>query len=154
MFIMFRAILCQLIVCSTASPATYYVSPVGNDRNSGTSEDRPFRVVQYAIDQMKAGDTLIVLDGFYTGTLRLKSGITIRAKNPRKAVFSGLELLERVFEQHSENIYKTEIDIGPKQLFYNDQPMTWARWPNARWSENWIAEKKWAKATDGTVRGC
>jgi len=54
---MFRAILCQLIVCATASAATYYVSPEGNDRNSGTSEDRPFRVVQHAIDRMQAGDT-------------------------------------------------------------------------------------------------
>jgi len=131
----------------------YYVATNGNDGNPGTSEDRPFRVVQHAVDRMQAGDTLVVLDGVYTGTLKLKSGITIKAKNPGKAVFSGLELLEKVFDQHSENIYKTEIDISPKQLFYNDQPMTWARWPNAPWSGNWIAEKKWAKATDGTGPG-
>ena len=79
---MFRAILCQLIVCATASAATYYVSPEGNDRNSGTSEGDPFGVVQHAIDRMQAGDTLVVLDGVYSGTLKLKSGITVKAKNP------------------------------------------------------------------------
>lgn len=150
---MFRAILCQLIVCATASAATYYVSPEGNDRNSGTSEDRPFRVVQHAIDRMQAGDTLVVLDGVYSGTLKLKSGITIQAKNPRKAVFSGVEPLEARFERYAGNIYKAKIAGSPKQLFYDGQPMTWARWPNARWSENWLAEKKWAKATDGTGPG-
>jgi hypothetical protein len=102
---------------------------------------------------MKTGDTLVVLDGIYTGTLNLKSGITIRAKNPRRAVFSGLEALEARFERHTGNIYKARISGDPKQLFYNDQPMTWARWPNARWSENWIPAKKWAKATDGTGPG-
>jgi len=133
--------------------ATYYVSPSGNDGNSGTSEDRPFRVVHHAVDRMQAGDTLVVLDGVYTGFLRLKSGITIKAKNPRKAVFSGLEPLDKEFELHSGNIYKTQIDMSPKQIFYNGQPMTWARWPNATWSENWISAKKWAKATDGTGPG-
>ncbi len=74
-----------------ASAATFYVSPTGNDRNSGTSEGHPFRVVQHAIDRMQAGDTLVVLDGVYIGTLKLKSGITVKAKNPRRVVFSGLE---------------------------------------------------------------
>jgi len=145
---------CVSIMCVTAaSAATYYVSPAGNDSNSGTSEDRPFRVVQHAVDRMQAGDTLVVLDGVYTGTLKIKSGIAIKAKNPRKAVFSGVEPLEVRFKRHVGNIYKAKISGSPKQLFYNDQPMTWARWPNARWSENWIADKKWAKAADGTGPG-
>ena len=144
---------CVFAVCTTASATTYYVSPAGSDDNPGTSEGRPFRVVQHAVDQMQSGDTLVVLDGVYSGSLKIKSGIAIRAKNPRKAVFSGLEPLKARFERHDGNIYKTRISGNPKQLFYNDQPMTWARWPNATWSENWIAEKKWAKATDGTGPG-
>jgi len=31
--------------------------------------------------------------------------------------------------------------------------MTWAQWPNTQWSENWLEDKKWAKATDGTGPG-
>ena len=70
--------LCMLI--TMASAATYYVSPTGNNGNKGTSENMPFQVVQFAIDQMSAGDTVIILDGFYTGTLQLISGITMRAQ--------------------------------------------------------------------------
>src|SRR5210317_2074161 len=109
---MFRAILCQLILCaavSTASAATYYVSPAGDDGNSGASESDSFRVVQHAVDQMNSGDVLVVMDGVYAGELKLKSGITLKAKNPRKAVFSGAEPVKARFERHSGNIYKGKI---------------------------------------------
>lgn len=151
---MSRAILCQLILCaafSTVSADTYYVSPAGDDGNSGASESEAFRVVQHAVDQMNSGDTLVVMDGVYAGELKPKSGITLKAKNPRKAVFSGAEPVKARFDRHSGNIYKGKVSGSPKQLFYNDQPMTWARWPNATWAENWIAEKKWAKATQAVA---
>lgn len=132
---------------------TYYVSPTGADSNAGTSTAQPFCVVQTAIDQMNAGDTLVVMDGIYAGKLTLKSGITIKAQNPRKVVFSGVERLKARFERHDDNIYKTRISGSPKQFFYNNQPMTWARWPNAAWADNWVFDKKWAMATKGTGPG-
>jgi arylsulfatase len=132
---------------------TYYVSPLGDNDNPGTSMQQPMRTVQHAVDGMKAGDTLVVLDGLYAGELKLKPGITIRAWNPRKAVFSGLAPLELAFEPHEGGIFRAEIDHDPKQLFYNDQPMTWAQWPNLQWPENWVREKKWVSATDGTGPG-
>ena len=116
---------------STVFAATYYVAPTGDDAHTGTSAEQSFRVVQNAIDQMASGDTLVVLDGVYTGTVKLKSGITIKAQNPRKAVFSGAEPLEAAFSKHKGNIYKAKISGAPTQLFYNNKPMTWARWPNA-----------------------
>jgi hypothetical protein len=143
-----------LVVFNVATfAAVYYVSPLGDDSNAGTSEANSFKRVQYAIDQMQAGDELIVLDGFYSGEFDLKSGITLKAKNPRKAIFSGVNSIRSVFEKHNDNIYKTRINKEIKQLFFNDQPMTWARWPNAKWSENREADKKWALAKDGTGPG-
>ncbi len=56
-------IVSQLILCATVSAATYYVSPLGADSNGRISEGEPFQTVQHAIDQMKAGDTLVLLDG-------------------------------------------------------------------------------------------
>ena len=139
-----RLFLCLLTLCATVFAATYYVSPLGDDSNAGTSEGQPFRVVQHAIDQMKTGDTLVVLDGFYTGTLHLKSGITIRAKNPRKAIFGGVESLQGTsFTKHSGNVYKAKISTSPKQLFYQNKPMTWASWPNVTWADNWVMSKRW-----------
>ena len=119
---MFRAILCQLILyaaVSTASADTYYVSPAGNDGNSGASESESFRVVQHAVDQMNYGDALVVMDGVYAGELKLKSGITLKAKNPRKAIFSGLEPLKTRFEKHDGNVYKAAraANLTPRSLY-------------------------------------
>ena len=144
---------CIPTLCATVSAGTYYVSPLGDNGNAGTSEDQPFQMVQHAVDKMKAGDTLVVLDGVYTGTLKLKSGINIRAKNPRKVVFSGAERLTGTFEQHSENIYKIQVDKDIERVFYQNEPMTWAQWPNISWAENWQADKKWVSSSKGSGPG-
>ena len=153
MFKILNVVLLQLIFCGNVFAATYYVSPYGDDSNDGASENKAFRVVQYAIDQMEAGDTLIILDGFYTGTFDVKSGITLKAKNPRKVVLSGAETLSGIFEKHSDNIYKIEINRDVKQLFYKNKPMIWARWPNMTWTENWVENKKWVNSAKGTGPG-
>ena len=137
-----KVLILQLILSTSLCATTFYVSPLGNNNNMGTSESMPFQEVQYAIDQMSSGDTLIVLDGIYAEALKIKSGITIKAKNPRMAIFSGAEVMNNTFVKHSGNIYKTTVQREVKQLFYNEEPMLWARWPNTTWSENWIFNKK------------
>jgi hypothetical protein len=150
---MHKSILCLLVISSSASAATYYVSPDGSNRNAGTSASRPLAVVQHAIDEMKSGDTLIVLDGLYAGTLKLKSGITLRAKNPRRVVFTGAEPVTAKFKKYKGNIYRAKMKAKPKQVFYRGQRMTWARWPNVDWRDNWVSDKKWAVAKEGTGPG-
>ena len=132
---------------------TWYVSPGGSDRNSGRSPDQAFQVVQHAIDQMSSGDTLVVMDGFYQGRVNLKSGITIKAENPRKAVFSQLQQVSGRWEKHTDTVYRVKIPQAPKLVLFNGEPLTWACWPDIRWSENWQGDRKWAKATDGTGPG-
>ena len=46
--------------------ATYYVQVDGDDQNSGTSStiDGAWRSLNFAFDQLKGGDTLIIGDGF------------------------------------------------------------------------------------------
>lgn len=146
-------IILLLLFNQVNAKSTFYVSPGGSNKNMGASEKVPFKTIQYAIDQMNAGDTLVVLDGFYVGTLQLKSGITIKAKNPRKAIFSGAEPLKTSFKKHTDKVYKTKVDKNFKQLFFNNEPMVWAQWPNVRWSDNWDGDKKWATAAAGTGPG-
>ena len=93
--------LCLALIGSMAHAARDYVSPEGDDAHPGTSVEQPFRVVQHGIDRMKAGDTLVVMDGVYAGTVELKSGITLRARNPRKVIFSGAGRMESDFESVS-----------------------------------------------------
>jgi hypothetical protein len=59
-----------LLLCSiafTASAATKYVSTTGNNSNSGNSWAQAWRTLQYAEDNIAAGDTVWVADGSYTG---------------------------------------------------------------------------------------
>ena len=46
-------------------PGSYYVSVSGSDANPGTSEDAPWRHIQYAMDRVGAGSTVYVLNGEY-----------------------------------------------------------------------------------------
>lgn len=149
----FIVVLYLLLTGSMAHAATYYVSPEGDDAHPGTSVEQPFRVVQLGIDRMKAGDTLVVMDGVYTGTVELKSGITLRAKNPRKVIFSGAERVESDFKSVSGNVYRAKLGGNIKQVFFDGKPMTWAQWPNNQWSENREVNKKWVTSSEGTGPG-
>ena len=144
----------QILFSSSIFASVYYVSPTGNNNNKGVSKTQAFQTVQYAIDQMRSGDKLMVMDGYYFGALKLKSGITIKAIHPRNVTFSGAALVKTTFEKYSGGIYRTPIGAkNIKQLFFNNKPMTWAQWPNIQWSENWNASKKWKSATNGTGPG-
>jgi hypothetical protein len=50
---------------AAASATTWYVSPHGNDSNSGQSRKSPFATLQHAANQTQAGDTVMVLNGTY-----------------------------------------------------------------------------------------
>lgn len=45
--------------------ATYYVDPIGNNTNSGTSISYPFKTIQKSMDTAVAGDTVYVRGGVY-----------------------------------------------------------------------------------------
>jgi hypothetical protein len=90
-------ILLLLLVSGEAFAATYYVSPAGNDVNSGTTT-APFKTIQKAANVVNPGDTVIVKNGVYTDTdgngytVYLNRGgtssawITIKAENKWGAV--------------------------------------------------------------------
>ena len=92
----------------SGSGRTFYLSPAGNDANSGTARDRPwrsFRMLFNSSTPLRPGDTIVLLDGTYTrsttGLPRINCGaggnapngtarapITIRAANERQAFLS------------------------------------------------------------------
>lgn len=50
-------------------PRDLYVAPDGDDLAAGTSRQAAWQTLQYAVDQLKAGDTLWLAEGTYSGTV-------------------------------------------------------------------------------------
>jgi hypothetical protein len=75
-------------------PSTYYVSPSGDDAQLGT-RDQPWRTLEKASSRARAGDTVVFLQGVYSGILQpMHSGteeapIVFRAEEPLSAVLVG-----------------------------------------------------------------
>jgi chitodextrinase len=99
-YLMICSVLFLLCAGGEAFAATYYVSPVGSDGNSG-STTAPFRTIQKAANMVNPGDTVIVRDGTYTDTdgndmiVSLARGgtstnwVTFKAENKWGAKLSG-----------------------------------------------------------------
>lgn len=75
---------------------TYYVSKNGSDTNSGLSITTPFLTVQRGLNLAKAGDSILLSEGFYNETAKtisngsLNSKITIDGQNV--GILRGLQL--------------------------------------------------------------
>jgi hypothetical protein len=68
------------IICTTFmfGQTNYYVSPTGNNSNSGTNAN-PWQTIQYGLNQLSTGDTLNIQSGTYTEKVQIPtSGIYLR----------------------------------------------------------------------------
>jgi hypothetical protein len=61
-------ILLSALLCNVCSATEYYVSPGGNNGNSGTSIADPWRTLQYAADHAGPGDIINIMSGTFTAT--------------------------------------------------------------------------------------
>lgn len=84
-----------------AEEATYYVAVTGLDTNPGTV-NKPFRTIQYAVNHLNAGDTLLVRAGVYQETINIRQSgtvnqpITIAAYPGEQVVIDGAYQLPAV----------------------------------------------------------
>lgn len=105
-----RVLLLTLVVliCASSQAAanTYYVATNGNNNNPGTA-NAPWRTLQYAVDAIAPGDTILVKSGTYVGcrigksgqvgavkTLKAEPGaaVLINAPGPSNAHSSNIEI--------------------------------------------------------------
>lgn len=66
------AVLAAVALALAAAPAAaaiYYLAPGGNDSNNGTSTSTPWATISKANSALRAGDTVILLPGSYSGTI-------------------------------------------------------------------------------------
>jgi hypothetical protein len=97
----FLLAMCVVITLNIALPGhaqndTFYISPTGDDDNSGTAIDQPWATFDRAWEDLYPGDTLVLMDGVYYQKLHpnKRNGepgnpITIRAQNDGKAIIDG-----------------------------------------------------------------
>lgn len=109
------AIMCLNPGISHLFGSEYFISPSGNDENSGTL-DKPFKTIQKAADIMVAGDTCTVLEGTYREWVKPRRGgesedlrILYRAA-PGQAVFiKGSEQIN-TWEEQDGGIWKANLE--------------------------------------------
>ena len=62
-----RLLILVLLVGKLCFATDYYVSPTGSNSNDGRSEDQAWKTIAHAASKVRAGDTVWVKAGTYTG---------------------------------------------------------------------------------------
>jgi len=95
--ILLSAIILLSVFTSFGQP-NYYVSPSGNNSNSGTTTNQAWQTIQYAADNVTAGDIVNIMAGTYNEKIDINvSGstdnyITFRNYNEEEVILSGTSL--------------------------------------------------------------
>lgn len=120
----------------------WFVSPTGNDGNSGTI-DSSFKTIGKALTVAESGDTIYLRGGVYrelANAYNTPENITIEAYESEDVTWSALDKVSSVFKIHSGNgntaIWKTVIPsnlfqgLGKNLVFANGMMLREARWPD------------------------
>ena len=92
-------VLAFILCCHTATAATLFVSPKGNDTNSGLGpgDRQAVKTIQAGVDRRRPGDTLLLRGGVYRETVAFpRSGepgqpLVVKAYQGEKVVVSGCD---------------------------------------------------------------
>jgi hypothetical protein len=109
----------------SAQGATYFISPTGSDENRGTAIGSPWKTFDYAVPQLRPGDTLMLMDGAYmkrsSGHLTIAGAngtasrpITFQAQSQRKAHLEGDGLTATMSIDNSSYVIIDGIEVSSK----------------------------------------
>jgi len=137
-----RLTLGLLVLSATnAWAATYYVSPDGDNANTGLAptDAQALRTIQAGVAKLQPGDTLAVRGSVYREAVMFpRSGatgkpITLRALKGEKVVVTGCEPVVG-WERHSGRVWKAPmpwtLGLGRNQVFVDGKIAIEARHPN------------------------
>jgi hypothetical protein len=120
----------------THTPTTYYVSPSGSDASPGTLA-QPFANVQHGVNQLSAGDTLLLRAGnYYENVTVVASGtasapITLAAYPGETPTLIGAQPVSGPWTVYNGSIYAASWPTQPMQVFSDGHLLNEARWPNS-----------------------
>jgi len=151
----------QAMLCSSVYAADLFVATNGVDNTSTNngSIKQPWASLDYALDQVTAGDTINIRVGNYREAITkgnvngtAAKPITIQSYNGEKVTFDGTTPLTGSWTQHDGSIYKIQLTEPVWQLFVDDEMMMNARWPNARFDDGSVYSRdSWALGLDATT---
>jgi len=147
----------HVVPAATEDGRVFFVSPDGDDANSGT-EAEPFRTIQKAADVARPGDTVWIGGGIYRESVEIRRRgdkdrpICFRAASGQLVEISGADPIEGPWTRHETGIFKTRWTRSVRQLFAGGQALGEARWPNAN-SDQRLDRSRWAKADRGSRYG-
>ena len=126
--------------CQLAGGKVHYVSIDGTNSPAAGTSKNPFRTIQYGIDQLIQGDTLLIREGRYEESIIISSFPSPRAflqptviKNypGEKVIIDGTTALKPTWRPRPNGIYSSTIQPTIWQFFANNLMQTSARWPDA-----------------------
>ncbi|HOZ39306.1 MAG TPA: T9SS type A sorting domain-containing protein [Flavobacteriales bacterium] len=144
----YRLFLAALATWSSlaVNAVTYYISPTGNDTNTGTSQAQAWRTIgrlMQNIYSLQPGDGIrFERGGTYRGELFIPNSgtsgqkITVGAYGSGSLpIISGSDVVTG-WTNHSGNIWRANVSGTVKYVYANGQAMTLARFPNTGWLRN------------------
>jgi len=79
------------------APATYYVAPDGDDKNTGSDRQHAWKTIHHAAGKVNAGDTVLIAGGTYAERVRIRATgeadapITFKCLPGEKVVLDGAD---------------------------------------------------------------
>ena len=114
-----------------------------SDDNPGSAE-APFKTIGKAVGLAKAGDTVLIKGGDYREAVSIKSSgtaeqpLVIKAAPGERVLINGSAPItgwkkctaaDVRGNPHADNVYCTELDWEPRDLYVNGRRQTVSRWP-------------------------
>jgi hypothetical protein len=115
----FYSVLCLAVSLAAGNSfaATYYVAPSGSDSKSG-SLSAPWKTIQYGVNRMVSGDTLIVRGGTYNENVTItKPRVTIKNYTGESPILDGQERLPTDQWGALIVIKAADVTVGGLQLY-------------------------------------
>ena len=135
-----------LLIASLVEATNYYISPTGNDANSGTGQAQAWRTIarlNQSLFAFQPGDQVLFQRGAtFRGRITFGSSGTTNSPiiigaygTGAQPIISGSDVVTG-WTVHQGNIWKAPVATPVKHLFYDGQLMTLARYPNTGWLRN------------------